>query len=340
MNLSAILDKNYIPRLNTLLFSLRTYCSDFTFYVVALDDETYCYFNQQSNCISISIAEIQAFYPILSQLKQERDPISYIFTLSPFYPSYILEKFPEIDHICSLDSDQYFFSSPQPVFDLLHDYSVLITPHRFSKKLEKLDYSRFGKYNVSFQVFKRDEVGLSCLALWRDQCTAWCFDREENGLYADQKYLDVWEEILGDKVHVIQDKGLGLAPWNIEDAQLQRRQGKLFIDENELIVYHYQGLKLLQDGYVYTFLDHYTCPTTNDIHAYIYKPLVRKLLEFTSTIDSFNRNNRTFDYDFMVEKADFVFKKKFGFIFEFRQYLKLQNWVYGLRNRFTNIFRR
>ena len=61
MNFSAILDKNYIPRLNTLLFSLRTYCSDFTFYVVALDDETYCYFNQQSNCISISIAEIQAW---------------------------------------------------------------------------------------------------------------------------------------------------------------------------------------------------------------------------------------------------------------------------------------
>ena len=340
MNFTSILDKNYISRLNTLLFSLRKYSSDFTYYVVALDNETYCYFEYQPNCVSIAVEEIHDFYPELSRIKEERDPISYIFTLSPFYPSFILEKFKELDHICSLDTDQYFFSSPSPIFDLLETHSVLITPHRFSKRLSELDYARFGEFNVSFQVFKRNEVGLSCLELWREQCASWCFDFEENNLYADQKYLDSWQKTFGNQVHVIQNKGLGLAPWNLENVHLQQKNRKIFVDEDVLILFHYQGLKLLQDGFVYTFLDHYTIPKTHFIHRYIYKPIVHSLFKFTTKIDSFNRNNRTFDYNFMVLKADFVFKKKFGFIVEFRQYIKLQNRVYGLHNRFTNIFRR
>jgi hypothetical protein len=340
MNFSAILDKNYISRLNALLFSLEKNCKDFNFFVVALDNEIYDYFRGVKHCIPISIQDIHAFYPELDKIERERDRVSYIFTLSPFYPSFILEKYQELDHICSLDVDQYFYSSPQPIFDLLADFSVLITPHRFSRKLVDLNFERFGKFNVSFQVFKRGAIGVACLNLWREQCLNWCFDREENGWYADQKYLDTWQKEFGNQIHEIMHKGLGLAPWNIEDVVIRKRKNKIFVDNELLILYHYQGLKILSEGYIYSFIDNYTKKNTSIINHLIYKPIIKCILRFTSEVDTFSRNNRNFDYDFMVDKADFVFKKKFGFLFEFRQYLKLQNWVYGIRNRFTNIFRR
>ena len=340
MNFSAILDKNYIPRLNTLLYSLKTYELTFNFYVIALDDETFFYFKDVENCIPISIKEIHAFYPELDGIEQERDRVSYIFTLSPYYPSYLLEKHVDLEHICSLDSDQYFFSSPKSIFDLLNEYSVLITPHRFSQKLVNLDFERFGKYNVSFQIFKRNAIGLACLKLWREQCSNWCFDKEEGNWYADQKYLDTWQNELGNQIHVIDHNGLGLAPWNIEDVTIVKRFNQVYVDKTPLILYHYQGLKIIGDGYVYSFLDNYTLKNIFVINQLIYKPIIKSLIKFTLGVDAFSRNNRKFDYDFMVDKADFVFKIKFGRIFQFNNYLKFQRLKNGLFDKFTNIFRR
>jgi len=340
MNFTALLDKNYIPRLNTLLYSLFKHDSKFTFYVVALDNETYHHFKNKENCISISIQEIHEFYPELDKIEKERDRVSYIFTLSPYYPSFILEKFSNVNHICSLDSDQFFFSSPKVIFDLLEQYSVLLTPHRFSNKLKALNFERFGKFNVSFQIFKRDEIGLKCLKLWREQCLEWCYDSEESEKYADQKYLDYWSVEFGDTVCEISNIGLGLAPWNVEDVIISRKEGKVFVNDEPLILFHYQGLKVLEFGFFYTFLDHYSLKFPKNINKLIYKPIVQSLIKFTVAIDSFSRNNRTFDYDFMVEKADFVFKRKFGKIFQYNNYLKLQRLKNGLFDRFTNIFRR
>ena len=340
MNFAVLLDKNYISRLDALICSLDHLSLKYKIFVVALDEFVYSNYKNKRNCISISIYEIHTYYPELNSIKLSRDNVSYIFTLSPFYPSYILEKYQELDHICTLDVDQYFFSSPQLIFDLLADFSVLITPHRFSQKLINLNFERFGRFNVSFQVFKRDSIGIACLKLWREQCLNWCFDREEYGWYADQKYLDTWQNEFGYKIHEIDHKGLGLAPWNIEDVTIQKIKHQIFIDNDLLVLYHYQGLKILSEGYIYSFLDNYTFKNINVINRLIYKPVIKSILRFTTSVDTFSRNNRNFDYDFMVEKSDFVFKIKYGIIFQFSNYLKLQSIKNGLLVKFANVFRR
>ena len=89
MNFSSIIDKNYISRLDGLLTSLRKYESNFQFYIVALDEETFLYYLSKTNCIPIRVQEIHAFYPQLDKIKADRDTVSYIFTISPFYPSFL-----------------------------------------------------------------------------------------------------------------------------------------------------------------------------------------------------------------------------------------------------------
>lgn len=337
--ITSILDKNYISRLKTLIFSLRKYTKEYTYFVIALDNLTYETFKNEDKCIPIKIEEIHFFYPELDNIKKERDHISYIFSLSPFYPLYLLEKYSYIDHICSLDVDQFFFNSPHKIFKLLTRYSIIITPHRFSESMLKNNASQFGTYNVSFQIFKNDKIGFDCLQLWRSQCIKWCFDKLENGLYADQKYLETWFSYYGEKIHAIDHIGLGLAPWNFESYRLTRKFGKIFVDNQPLILYHYQGLKVLEYGFTYTYLDNYSKKNPNKINNLIYIPIIRSLLKFTTKIDSFNRNHRFFDFNFLIERPEYIFKRKYRIIFAFKDYLAFQKFINGFFNKFTHLFR-
>lgn len=334
MNFSSILDKNYITRLDALLFSLNNYISEYKFFVVSLDDVTYNYYSTNKKCIPIHINEIHAFYPFLDKVKLERDHVSYVFTLSPFYPSFILQKHSDLNHICSLDSDQFFFSSPQPIFNLLATYSVLITPHRFTKKLLELNFERFGKYNVSFQVFKNDTAGNSCLGLWRDQCLNWCYDREENDLYADQKYLDSWSEKFPNKIFAINNVGVGLSPWNIDNYEIKLKSKKVLINNEPLILFHYQGLKLFDFGIIYTYLDHYFVTNTKIINRYIYPKIIKQLTVKKYSADKIIRNQLPFNTVFFREKEQFLFKYLKGKIISFKYYLivlKCKNFITSIR---------
>ena len=330
MNFSSLINKNYIPRLKTLIHSLSYCCKGFNFYIIALDIETYNAFLKDKNCTSIHIDDLHDFYPELNEIQINRDPVSYIFTLSPFYPSYLLSRYPELSHICTLDADQYFYSSPASIFELLKTHSVLITPHRFSKLMEDRGLGVYGGFNVSFQVFKNDTVGLSCLKLWRAQCLDWCKDHLEDGKYADQKYLDTWKSFFGDAVYSIENKGLGLAPWNFENYKIKKEKKKIFIDEDELILYHYQGLKVLEYGFVYTYLDNYSLESPVLINKYVYKPIIASLLKITTKVDSFSRNNRIFDFKFLKERSKYVFKRKYRVILTFDQYFRLKNILNGI----------
>ena len=338
MNFAVLIDKNYISRLDLLIYSLNKHCNFSNFFVVALDNFTFEYYKCRKQIITLKIDDIHLFYPELDSIKQERDYVSYIFTLSPFFPLYILENFIEIDNICTLDADQFFFSNPKPIFDLLDFYSVLITPHRFTDRLLKGNYDVFGRYNVSFQIFKNDKVGIECLELWKNQCLEWCFDKVEDELYADQKYLDTWKSIFGNSVYEIENKGVGLAPWNFEDLKIDKRYDGVYVNDDKLVLYHYQGLRVLENGIVYTFLDNYAENNLKPINKFIYKPIIYDLLKFTIKVDSISRNKLIFDEEFLIKKSSYFFKRKYNLIFQLNKYQHYKDTWNAIINRFKYFF--
>jgi len=279
LHFTTIFDSNYLSRAVTLYHSLMAQYTDFSLYVVALDTGVIDFFikNPFANISVIPIEEIETYYPELSDIKKERTPVNYIFTLSPYYPLYILQKYPAIPHICSLDVDQYFFSSPLSVFDALHDASVLLTPHRFPHKLKQFGCDDFGIYNVSFQIFKHDDIGVACLELWRKQCFDWCRDVVEQGKFADQKYLESWSGYFGNRIQEITNIGVGLAPWNIDNYSISSKKKQVYVDSAKLILYHYQGLRLLEHGFIYTAFEMYGATMKRVIMTHILKPIIRSL---------------------------------------------------------------
>lgn len=279
-------DRNYLSRGLVLYNSLKQNSIRFELYILCFDGFTTDYFlknrRQFPEIHILSISDIEEYDQELKDSRANRSLIEYYFTLSPCLPLYVLKKF-NIPHICSLDADIMFFSSPDMIFSYLDNYSIIITPHNFSPELKSREI--YGKFNVSFQLFKNNAKGLLCLENWRNQCINWCYDKFEDGKFADQKYLDNW--ILSyEDVYVIDILGFGVAPWNLNSYSLSRRAEQIYINNNKLVFYHFHGLRFISRNIIMHGLNDYGVKMNKKIAGYIYKPYIKNLLYYNLNDDS------------------------------------------------------
>ncbi len=245
---STLFDKNYLPKGLVLYDSLKKYCIDFELYILCLDDFSFSYFVENKNSYPqinlLRLQDVEENDAALKVAKSNRSLIEYYFTLSPCLPLYILNTF-NLPHICTLDADIVFYSSPEPLFDNLKNYSIIITPHKFYKAVQH--YAKWGLYNVSFQIFKNNATGKECLQHWKDQCIEWCYDKpdEENGRFADQKYLDNWEHLYPGAVKALNDDVSGLAVWNLGSYKFTVNDNEFYSNDKRLIFYHFHNFKII-----------------------------------------------------------------------------------------------
>ncbi|NQU11830.1 hypothetical protein HQ590_13635, partial [bacterium] len=125
--------------------------------------------------------------------------------------------------------------------------------------------------------------GLACLQRWREQCLDWCYDRVEPGRFADQKYLDEWPDRFAG-VAVITHPGANLAPWNFGNHRLRAADARVWVDDQPLLFYHFQGLKRLNRWIVDTNLNGYQMRATAVLRRAVYRPYIRTLDSLASIL--------------------------------------------------------
>jgi hypothetical protein len=237
-------DQHYLPRGLALYSSLRKHCQSFRLWVLCMDPTCYTALSQMSlsGLNPIRLADFEKEDEALTEAKKNRNKIEYYFTCTPSLPLYLFRHHPEISMITYLDADLFFFDSPSPLIDEIADHSIAIIGHRYARRLQRR--SRYGTYNVGWISFRRDKNGLTCLTWWREKCLDWCYDRFENGRFADQKYLDAWPGLFQNLI-VLQHKGANLAPWNVGNYLVRYCDTKIWVDEQSLIFFHFHGLRQL-----------------------------------------------------------------------------------------------
>ncbi len=126
--------------------------------------------------------------------------------------------------------------------------------------------------------FRRDAEALVCLRWWRERCLEWCYDRCEDGRFADQKYLDDWPSRF-QGVAVLQHKGANLAPWNLANYTIREAGNRVWVDEQPLIFFHFHRLKQIE-GWVYDpCISWYKAKASTVVRRRIYAPYIRTLAE-------------------------------------------------------------
>jgi hypothetical protein len=271
-------DSNYLIKGLALYRSLLRHAMPFRLWVLCFDDLAYETLQKLAlpEVDPISLKDFEEGDEELLQTKGNRSRIEYYFTCTPSLPLYILRNHPEVDVITYLDADLFFFSDPSSIYEELGDNSILIVGHRFPPHLR--DRERFGIYNVGVLSFRRDNDGLQCLNWWRRRCIEWCYYQAENRRFADQKYLDDWPTRFPGVV-VLQHKGAGLAPWNVENYSLRLRNGQVLVDSQPLVFFHFHGLKRIRRWLYDPNLARYGVHADYLLKRRIYGPYIRELQE-------------------------------------------------------------
>jgi hypothetical protein len=235
-------DHRFLPRALAMIESLGRWCPELRIWALCMDEAAYEALRslRLPGVEPISLEELEGADPELPAAKADRSRVEYFFTCTPALPLYILRRCPEVDVLTYLDADLFFFASPEPLFEELGDGSVGIIPHRFSRRVA--DRARFGTFNVGWLPFRRDENGLACLRWWRERCLEWCYARVEGDRYADQKYLDQWPERF-QNVRILQHKGANLGPWNLASYAITEQEGRVQVDEQPLLFFHFSSFQ-------------------------------------------------------------------------------------------------
>jgi hypothetical protein len=273
-------DQNYLPRALALYHSLRSHGGDFRLWALCMDAAAYDAVVALAlpGLDPIALEDFERGDTALAGAKAGRSRAEYFFTCTPSLPLYVLEHWPEVDLVTYLDSDLFFYSHPAPVFDELKDASVGIVGHRFSRA--NRDRQRFGIYTVGWVSFRRDEQGLACLRWWRERCIEWCFDRVEEHRYADQKYLDDWPRRF-DRVRAIEHRGANLAPWNVASYRISERDGRVWVDDQPLVFFHFQGFQQLAPWLYNSNFGLYFARPSSTIRRAVIGPYIAALREAT-----------------------------------------------------------
>jgi len=268
-------DRNYLPRGLALYRSLREHCPAFRLWVLCMDDATH-------DCLTrlglpglepIALKDFEAGDAALLAAKANRSRVEYYFTCTPSLLLYVIGCWPAVDLLTYVDADLFFFAPPEPLLDEMGAGSVGIIGHRFSPHLRSRE--QFGRYNVGWLSFRRDEEALECLRWWRDRCLEWCYDRVEEGRFADQKYLDDWPERFRGVV-VLGHPGANLALWNLGNHRLASPDGTtVLVDGVPLIFFHFHGLRRVASWLYDPDWTAYGVVPTAVLRRSVYRPYLR-----------------------------------------------------------------
>jgi hypothetical protein len=234
----TLFDSHYLPLGLCLYRSLVQHANPFHLWIVAIDDACAVALEKMDLTAATVIRLEDVENEALRSVKGLRSVGEYCWTLTPFLPAYVFQRLPHVDRVTYLDADLFFFESPHLLLDEFERSAkhVLITEHAFAP--EHVAYMKYGRFCVQFITFRNTDPARRVLHWWQKRCIEWCYAREEDGKFGDQKYLDEWPQRFAGEVHILSQTDRTVAPWNV--AHLSRLSAPV-----RPVFYHFHSLKIV-----------------------------------------------------------------------------------------------
>lgn len=289
----TIVSKDYLIKILAFYYSLERNSKNFHLWICCIDDLIYSSLSKLNlkNASLIHLNTVED--PELLAVKNTRKTNEYCWTLKASVIRYVLIHY-NVDSIIYCDSDMFFFSDPQIVFDEWGEASVFLCPQRDLEWVHKI----YGKFQAGFIGFKKDLQGLNCLNFWNEKCIEWCYGEpdSETGRWGDQKYLDKIPEMFSN-VRISRNLGVDAAPWNTiynNNFNITSKDNEVYIEGEKLIAYHFACLSIFSENdydlWTFNYLE-----ISSAIKNYIYIPYIESLRDAINVIRT-NLNEKTEDF--------------------------------------------
>lgn len=159
------------------------------------------------------------------------NPSQFRWALKPVFISHLLQN--GFDKVIFTDGDIYFVNDFNFLFDELDTNNVLLTPHwanlnPFENEGSLTDVLNGGLYNAGFIGVNKE--GKSAINWWAEMCHYKTEENPEQGLYFDQKYLNILPVQFPD-IKILKHQGCNLASWNVQTCKREIIDGKLMINQ-------------------------------------------------------------------------------------------------------------
>lgn len=251
----TIVAKNYIGLGEILGKTLKQYNSEIDFYIIVADE-----FDKIVNLP----ANVLIARNILKYTNEEWRDMSFKYNLTEFCTAikpatfeYLLSK--GYESVIYFDPDIYLFSPIDKILSLLKKYDFVITPHicgihkKYNGDQPEWNINVNGIFNLGFCGVKNSNTANAIILWWKERLKDQCFCERTLGQFTDQKWMDWLPAFLNnDKIYVLRDLGMDLAPWNFFERKINKgNDGNFYVSFREedsgenrkdpLVFVHYSG---------------------------------------------------------------------------------------------------
>lgn len=237
---------NYLPKARLCLGSLRRFHPEFKL-VYALADRLPPGTAIAESCVDEVIA--------VEDLPELAAP-GWIFQhtiveLSTAIKGAVLQRLlarPDCEAVLYFDPDIVLFSRLDDLVGELMAANLVLTPHQAKPEAtaqrivdNEICSLKYGIFNLGFLGVRRTPVGTAFADWWAERLRLFCFDRLEQGLFTDQKWLN-HAPVFFDGVGVLKEPRFNVATWNITTrAMTGTAPDQIEIDGKPLGFYHFTG---------------------------------------------------------------------------------------------------
>ncbi len=154
------------------------------------------------------------------------------WALKPSLFTYLLERY---ENVIYVDNDVMFTGPWGWLWEVVAAHDITLTPHRSSITAKQVWND--GVYNAGFIGASRG--GLPTIAKWDELCEWRCEINREEGLFVDQKYLDLFPAICDCKV--LRHNGCNVATWNLAGMKVTHNNTGIIVGGDPLVFLHLSG---------------------------------------------------------------------------------------------------
>lgn len=140
--------------------------------------------------------------------------------IKPFYLLKLLER-DDCGQVLYLDPDMVVFSRLDDILAALAEHSVALTPHLTEPEVtvegvidHEISVLKHGVFNLGFVGVANREAGRRFARWWGDRLYHFCRAETHNGLFTDQKWIDLVPALFDDYV-VLRSPRFNVATWNL-----------------------------------------------------------------------------------------------------------------------------
>jgi hypothetical protein len=239
----TIVQGKYAIRAMVLFESFKQYNTN-NFIILSLDEESDNLLKKYRHD-NLTILNYSKFSTEnITALKNNRSTVEFCWTCKSYLISYIFTNYINIEWAIYIDSDSCIFGKLDKVLPNDTSYSVLLTPHRSTQIYFNSQIEKSGIFNAGFIGFKNDKNGVSVLNWWLNKCTSSCSSVVTSDVYGDQLYLNQIP-ILYKGIFECKHLGINAAPWNITDKLITKNNSSFFVNNDELLHFHFQGFEFI-----------------------------------------------------------------------------------------------